>query len=637
MLKIINLKKEYKINKTSREKIFDDLNLELDYGEFVCILGESGCGKSTLMNLIGGLDLDYKGLITIDGKNLKNINLDDYRRNDIGFVFQNYNLIPNITVFENILLVLDMMKGSKIKKRIKVKKMLNKLGLTEVSNKRPNELSGGQKQRVAIARALIREPKIILCDEPTGALDYDNSKMILEILSDIAKQGRLVIVVTHSKKVIDYSTKIIEFTKRNEYVEEKIRDPYKGDIFCFNKSKKLGLFSCFNISLNNIFKNLKRNFLISIGSSIGIIGIILTMSLGSGVKKYVKNEINTNMDPLTFDVKKKNINELYDSYYYSNDDINSIKKINGVKKINKSIIISSNSLITYNEEKYDLVSLSSINNISEIKLKNGTIDKNGIFISEYLADKISKNLPSKNLIGNDISLYIVDNSKKEPFIINVNLKIAGIIKKSNIDLIENSSYAYISYDKLKDIYLLNGKSLYPNNLSIKINKKDDIDKVKKEFLNMDFEIVSKTKFEKEIYNYLDIITIILSLFCSISLIVSIIMITIVMYINVIERTKEIGILRSIGLRKKDIRRIFTLEAFIIGIFIGLFSSVLSINIGSVFDDILNNMFKIKIISIDIEYILFGIFISIIVVVLATISPSKKASKIDPIKALRYEL
>lgn len=637
MLEIINLCKKYRINKKEKESIFNNLNLSFDYGEFVCILGESGCGKSTLMNIIGGLDLNYDGIIRIDGKNLKKINLDNYRNKEIGFVFQNFNLISNISVFENVLLVLNKIKGNSIKKRSEVKKILKKLGLSNVMYKKPSELSGGQKQRVAIARALIKNPKILLCDEPTGALDYENSKKILEILLNEAKSGRLVIVVTHSKRVIDYSTRIIEFTKRNEYVEEILRDPYNSEMLSFNKTKNLNFLSSINISLNNIFKNLKRNILITIGSSIGIVGVILTLSLGNSVKKYINDEISIKMDPLKFDVKKKNINELYDSYYYTKEDINEINNIKHVDKIYEGLNISSSSSLMMNTDRYDLVTLSTINNINKLKLKDGIKSKKGIYISEYLADKLSKNLPVEDILYNDLDLYIVDNSKSEPFIIKTKVKINGIIKKENIDFIENSSYAYISYNELKDIYNENNFEFLPNILSVKIDNRANVSKVRKSFSQLDFDLSNNNKIEKEIYNYLDIATFVLTGFCIISLIVSMIMITIVMHINVIERTKEIGILRSIGFKKREVKKIFIGEAFIIGLLIGLTSSVISIYLGNLINEMLYNSFKLNILFIEYRYLVFGILVSIFIVVFASLIPAKKASKIDPVEALRYEI
>ena len=209
LLKLENIKKEYKISKSNKQIILNDINLELSSGEFVCIYGESGSGKSTLMNIIGGLDNNYDGKVKIDDVSIKELDLDNYRRDKIGFVFQNFNLIPYLTVFENVMLMLDMVKLKEKEKIKKTKEALRKVGLIKHSHKKPNELSGGMKQRVALARAIINEPDIILADEPTGALDKKNANKVLNMLKNLSLEGKLVIVVTHSNNVKKFANKII--------------------------------------------------------------------------------------------------------------------------------------------------------------------------------------------------------------------------------------------------------------------------------------------------------------------------------------------------------------------------------------------------------------------------------------------
>jgi len=184
IFRIDNLTKEYGKN-NSYQKVLDNISISFKSNEFVCILGESGSGKSSLLNVIGGLDNDYKGSINIDNMNIKYINQDEYRKNNIGFIFQNFNLINSLSVIDNIILPIEKDNISYKKKRNRAISLLRKLNIYTLKNKKINELSGGQKQRVAIARGLINNPKIILADEPTGALDEENSKNLLEILREI--------------------------------------------------------------------------------------------------------------------------------------------------------------------------------------------------------------------------------------------------------------------------------------------------------------------------------------------------------------------------------------------------------------------------------------------------------------------
>ncbi|XIF19860.1 MAG: ATP-binding cassette domain-containing protein [Acetilactobacillus jinshanensis] len=176
------------------------------------ILGESGVGKSTLMDIIGGLDSHYSGDVVVNGKSLKSYKpkqLDQYRRHNIGFVFQSFHLIGHLTALGNVLVPLDMTNLSKKQRAERAKHLLKTVGLTDQMKKYPSELSGGQRQRVSIARALAADPQILIADEPTGALDQKNTDEILKILDKIAQSGKLVLTVTHSHKVASYGTRII--------------------------------------------------------------------------------------------------------------------------------------------------------------------------------------------------------------------------------------------------------------------------------------------------------------------------------------------------------------------------------------------------------------------------------------------
>lgn len=203
-----NLVKEYG---TDNNKVIanDSISFEIDEGEFVVILGPSGAGKSTLLNIIGGMDSATSGSINIFGKEIVGLNdkeLTKYRREDIGFVFQFYNLIPNLTVLENVELAGQIVKQSKPAEDI-----LKQVGLEHRMNNFPSQISGGEQQRVAIARAIAKNPQLLLCDEPTGALDYKTGKNILNILKEYCKnEKRTVIIITHNSSIAQAADKVIE-------------------------------------------------------------------------------------------------------------------------------------------------------------------------------------------------------------------------------------------------------------------------------------------------------------------------------------------------------------------------------------------------------------------------------------------
>lgn len=637
ILNLKNIKKEYKINRKYNEVIFKNLNLSFKSGEFVCILGESGTGKSTLMNIIGGLDSDYEGNIFIDDVNLRSINLDNYRRDNIGFIFQNFNLVSNLTILENVMIKLDMSKMSLSDKILKSKEILKELGLEKEMQKKPNELSGGQKQRVAIARTLVTDPDIILADEPTGALDSANSIKVLEILKEISKKGKLVIVVTHSKRVLDYSSRLITIDDGCVLTDEIINDVNVESKHVSTKQKKISFLASIKFGIRNIINNLKRNILISLASSIGVIGIILSLYIGDGVKNYIDKEINSKADPRILDVKKKGTNELYEVDYFNNEDINKISGIKNVENLYKQAIYTNSVSISFNNQKYDLVTFSSYNKINEDELEEGKIPKdNEIVISKYLADKMVSDENYTNILGKEIDLYILDNSSTEPFIICEKVKVSGIYKRDKLSIIADSMYGYISYSNLGKIYTKNSKNLMPTNISVEVNNKDNVEIVKNNINKLEFECTSSSNLLDDIYSYLDVATFILSSFSILSLVVSSIMIMIIMHINVVERTKEIGILRSLGARKKDIKRIFQSEALILGLVVGSISVIISNLISFLIKDIVYKNFEINFTSINGKFMILGILLSTIICIISSLIPASMASKVDPVEALRYE-
>ncbi len=208
VLTLKNVKKEYYVGEITIPAV-EDVSFELNEGEFVVILGASGAGKTTLLNLLGGMDRATSGEIVIDGKNITKFNkkeLANYRRNDVGFVFQFYNLMPNLTALENVEIAVEICDN-----HLDPKIVLEEVGLANRLNNFPAELSGGEQQRVSIARAIAKNPKLILCDEPTGALDYVTGKKILQLLQDLSrKDNKLIIVVTHNAALKAMADKVIK-------------------------------------------------------------------------------------------------------------------------------------------------------------------------------------------------------------------------------------------------------------------------------------------------------------------------------------------------------------------------------------------------------------------------------------------
>ena len=334
MLQIKNISKQYKTGELVQVAL-NNVSLNFRDNEFVSILGPSGSGKTTLLNIIGGLDHYDKGDLIIDNistKKYKDRDWDSYRNHTIGFVFQSYNLIPHQTVLSNVELALTISGVTKKERRKRALEVLDKVGLKEQAHKKPNQMSGGQMQRVAIARALVNDPKILLADEPTGALDSVTSVQVMELLKEVAKD-RLVIMVTHNPDLAkNYSTRIVRL-KDGEITEDT--NPYKMEEIEEEpaKHKNLGkasmsVFTAFLLSLNNLLTKKGRTFLTAFAGSIGIIGIALILALSSGFQNYVDKiqEDTLTSYPLTVQQETADIGSALLSTMSSDEEDENVKE-----------------------------------------------------------------------------------------------------------------------------------------------------------------------------------------------------------------------------------------------------------------------------------------------------------------------
>lgn len=774
MLTLKHLKKIYK-TKSLTQVALNDVNVNFRKNEFVTILGQSGSGKTTLLNVIGGLDNYDYGELIINGKSTKNFKDNDwdyYRNSCVGFIFQNYNLINHISVYKNVELALTLSNSKD--KRKKVMDALKKVGLEKHVNKKPNELSGGQMQRVAIARALVNDPKIILADEPTGALDSKNSIMIMELIKKVAKD-KLVIMVTHNKELAKkYASRIIELkdgviiNDSKPYNENEIKDDYVKI-----KKTKMSLKAAVNLSLNNLKTKKGRTFLTSFASSIGLIGIALILSISNGfnkqIKEYEKNtlssfpitisKLTSTMDKKELEDNKKAFTGDYDYpqknvlYPYSGEENNKVHEnaitdeyLNYIKSIDSNLlsaisyytVTSFNLMTTDNNENFKTVSGGSINFTSLPQDLNGDsylkdnydllsgsypssvydvvlmvdsknrIDKN--LLDALFVDSSKKEINFNEIVGKELKVISNDNyyskinenvfAKKEPskemYDKGITLKIVGIVrgKKDNVlasimDVISESigssmvskigysneliniivnenkeseivKYQYnssgvvfmggISFDEAKitkdeALTILGANdvpasiNIYPKDFKSKeqvISYLDEYNKDKEDeakILYMDY-----AKQIGDLSNgILDGITIVLIAFSSISLLVSSIMIGIITYISVLERTKEIGILRSLGARKKDITRVFNAETLIIGLISGVVSIIITLLLLIPINKIIYNATELKNVGVlNPVHAVILVIISIMLTLIGGLIPSKGASKKDPVEALRSE-
>lgn len=634
-LELKNIQKSYYLGK-DEFKVLKGINLSFEKGEMVSILGESGGGKSTLMNIIGGLDSKYEGDVLLNGSSLKHDTdkqLDEYRRKTIGFIFQSFNLISHLTILDNVLVPLEMTTLSKKEQVARAKELLAKVGLSDHINKYPNQLSGGQKQRVSIARALAGDPEMLIADEPTGALDPENTTEILQILDNIAKEGKLVLTVTHSQKVADYGTRIVHMTDGRIDEDRTLRDKYAESDEPSLESKSLSLKSIVKMTWDNIKYNSKRNFLIIFGGLIGIFSVVFMLGLGNGVRGYINHEIYSQVNPNSIQVSHKNTN---DHSSFKDTDVKRLEAIKGVKSVQKAYASTGIQMKSGNKTAQSSYMTTSLATINESNIKHGSAPKDGeILINTTAAKSLNKNNPN-SLVGKEIQVSFNAMKDGTPFPVTKKLKVSGIIDSQ-------SPLTIINYDTVKEALSDNGIQIKPNFLNVNIKGGvGNVDPVQNRIKAIEvngkkaYSIQGAGAIVSTLNTYINLAVYVLAAIAGISLLVSAIMIIVVLYISVAERTKEIGILRALGATKGNIRMLFVSQSLFLGVFSSVSAVIISYLLQFGINSAVHGMIDYSIIQISLGNAIFGIVVAIIINLLASILPSNKGAKLDPIESLSAE-
>ncbi|CAI2694854.1 Macrolide export ATP-binding/permease protein MacB [Apilactobacillus kunkeei] len=634
-LELKNIQKSYYLGK-DEFKVLKGINLSFEKGEMVSILGESGGGKSTLMNIIGGLDSKYEGDVLLNGSSLKHDTdkqLDEYRRKTIGFIFQSFNLISHLTILDNVLVPLEMTTLSKKEQVARAKELLAKVGLSDHINKYPNQLSGGQKQRVSIARALAGDPEMLIADEPTGALDPENTTEILQILDNIAKEGKLVLTVTHSQKVADYGTRIVHMTDGRIDEDRTLRDKYAESDEPSLESKSLSLKSIVKMTWDNIKYNSKRNFLIIFGGLIGIFSVVFMLGLGNGVRGYINHEIYSQVNPNSIQVSHKNTN---DHSPFKDTDVKRLEAIKGVKSVQKAYASTGIQMKSGNKTAQSSYMTTSLATINESNIKHGYAPKDGeILINTTAAKSLNKNNPN-SLVGKEIQVSFNAMKDGTPFPVTKKLKVSGIIDSQ-------SPLTIINYDTVKEALSDNGIQIKPNFLNVNIKGGvGNVDPVQNRIKAIEvngkkaYSIQGAGAIVSTLNTYINLAVYVLAAIAGISLLVSAIMIIVVLYISVAERTKEIGILRALGATKGNIRMLFVSQSLFLGVFSSVSAVIISYLLQFGINSAVHGMIDYSIIQISLGNAIFGIVVAIIINLLASILPSNKGAKLDPIESLSAE-
>lgn len=643
-VRIKNLKKEYSVTREQKQQVLKGIEIEFQRGEFVAMLGESGCGKSTFLNIMAGLDFDYTGSIVIAGKFIRDYSekeLDIHRKNKVGIIFQSFNLIKQMTAFENVMMPLTLTTLSHEERKARAEELLEQVGLKDHMMKKPNQLSGGQKQRVAIARALANNPTILLADEPTGNLDATAGQEIMEILQGIAQSGKLVICVTHSEKMASYCTRVVRMedgliskdTKEKgnykEAKEEEKPTPVKDNI---DKKEIL------KFAKNNLFTSLKRNILVSVALSIGICAFVLMFFLSTGMKAYVENDLSTGMNKFQINVYKEssavgtftsgNLDEL--NLYFSGTSYA------GALINNAKVSYEADTILTTSTYYDGWTAKKLWGETNAKKVEQDNPSTNNIIISSSMMQRLAYQWYSSK-ISNDEEITWDDFKDRTVSLsydgkTSVTYNIRGVIDDSDgYDHAYISTYGMVKLQEGNPSATRDLNNSEMNLIYFVANKVSAVSGIIEDIEDyFGWYAYQPDSFAADILSYVDLYSLILTVVSAIALVVSAIMIFIVMYISVIERTKEIGILRALGTRRRDVKRIFITEAGIIGCVAGVAGCLLAVVIG-LFTNLGAGSW---IISINPLYMILGLTTSFLVSVLSSLGPSSSGSSMDPIEALR---
>lgn len=738
MLKLTDIKKTYEVG-DFKQVALNKVSLEFRQNEFVTILGPSGCGKTTLLNIIGGLDHYDEGDLIISGKSTKNFleeEWDMYRNNSIGFIFQSHNLIPHLSVLQNVEMgmTLSGISASETKKR--AIEVLTEVGLVDHIHKHPNQLSGGQSQRVAVARALANDPEVILADEPTGSLDSVTSVQILELIKKIAK-NKLVIMVTHNAELAEeYSSRIIRL-KDGEVLDDTnpVKESKEMKTTFSLKKTAMNYKTAFISSINNIRTKIGRTLLTAFAGSIGIIGIALILALSNGMDQQISNfeqdtlggyPIMISSSRLDFEKLRQagvedmtpypleeyataydqnrlasffTENVITDDYVdYVNEYVTNIspETIDGTKYVHDMNF----SLLTYVttdfytgyvplysesidsddtptspfaamssfftllpdgnvfSDNYDVIYGSyPVSNTTDGSFQVMLVvdEYNRIYTSTLQAlgfdPESQTEFQFSDIVGKTFELYVGEyNPLLSDGSTGIDISISGIIRikdGSNVSLLFNGlGYTselvnYIEANYPDEIGAISSIYIYPRNFDDKDALKVYLDAYNDGLATDDparIEYIDQAAtFTAMVGGVIDTISIVLIAFAAISLVVSSIMIAIITYISVLERIKEIGVLRALGARKKDISRVFNTENIIIGFVSGIVGIGVSLILLIPINFIIYKLADMpNVASLAILHALALVAISIALAFIAGLIPARIAANKDPVVALRTE-
>ena len=644
-MKIIEIKNlnRYFGEGENRAHILKDISLEIKKGDFVAIIGQSGSGKSTLMNIIGCLDTASSGSYKIDGKEtieLTRDELSDLRSQKFGFIFQRYNLLSSLTAQENVALPAIYAGMAQDARLDRAKQLLEKLGLGDKWQNKPSQLSGGQQQRVSIARALMNGGEIILADEPTGALDSQSGKNVMEILRNLHQEGHTIIMVTHDREIAAQANRVIEIrdgkiisdTSKDAVTEkQESQNIQRKRHFGFSRDQ---LMESFRMSLSAIIAHKMRSLLTMLGIIIGITSVVSVVALGNGSQqKILENIKGIGTNTMTIfngtgfgDRRADQMQNL------SVSDADTLAKQGYVQSVTPNS--SSSGILVYGNQTFSSTSLKGVGeqyfDVEGLKLLEGSL-----FSSQDVKDSAQVALidesAKKAIFPNEDPLGKVVMFAKRP------LRIIGVVSDKQMGGASSSLNLYAPYTTVMN-RISGSKKI--SSITVKVGDLVNSTAAEKgitELLTMrhgkkDFFIMNSDTIKQTIESTTGTMKLLISSIAFISLIVGGIGVMNIMLVSVTERTKEIGVRMAIGARQSNILQQFLIEAVLICLIGGITGVLLSGLIGLLF----NLFVKDFTMAFSGVSIVAAVVFSTLIGVVFGYMPAKRASELDPISALAHE-